>query len=132
MKLRAGTFLFGFLVVGPISSCASTRPEPCAPMPLDDASEPFLDAGEQLLDAGELEASDGDVGATSSARCATACARLRSPSVGCRTGRSVDGGDSCEATCRRVVDSRLTPLDVACAARAASLAAAKKCRGWGC
>lgn len=62
--------------------------------------------------------------------CSMACSQLRA--VQCRTGSSVDGGDSCATTCQHVLDTRLTPLDVQCAIRARTLSAAKACPGWGC
>jgi hypothetical protein len=82
-------------------------------------------------DAGEAEET-ADADAAGWSPCARACAHLRTKAIQCRTGYSVDGGDSCTSTCQHVVETKLAPLDVECAAKAASLDEAKRCKGWGC
>lgn len=124
------------ILIPSAAGCGSAAPVPCT-LPPFEAIEPIEplpgDAGLVDLDAtAEVFADGSDLieGASAAPTCASACSRLRA--VRCRTGASVDGGDSCTVTCTRVLASRLIVLDVACAARATTLQAARGCRGWGC
>lgn len=70
-------------------------PHPVNPPPDADATAPPItdaDAPPAVLDA-DSDADDGKVDL-----CAGACANLRK--IGCSAGYGVDGGDSCEFTCR--------------------------------
>ena len=125
--------------ISPTTGCGSTTPVPCTLPPFEPPLEPIEppadDAGLATVDLDatteDASPSEGGIeGASAAPTCASACSRLRT--VRCRTGSSVDGGDSCTVTCTRVLASRLIVLDVACAARATTLQAARACRGWGC
>ena len=137
LALVLGAFMF-VVFIQPVAGCGGTAPVPCTLPPFEpiEPIEPIVDdAGQAAVDLDatveDVSPSEGGIeGASASPTCASACSRLRA--VRCRTGSSVDGGDSCTVTCTRVLASRLIVLDVACAARASTLQAARACRGWGC
>ena len=55
--------------------------------------------------------------------CASACERLRY--LGCPEGTNA----SCEAVCQHVLDTHLTPLDIACLSAAGDVVSARSCAG---